>query len=288
MAPFEYRYSKEGDVERIVTGESVATGVVSTVNRGVIDQENRACLLNQSSSDLSSLREGSVDLILTDPPFYNNLPYSELSDFYFQWLRLYFREHAGFTKDLVTPVTETLFVRRKTGEEHHRYLSGLMSAMKECARILKRSGMMVFTFHHKEPADWHALSAALRDTRFQITGIGPIRAEGVSGFHSYSGTPKWDAVICCRRKPRPVAYPVGSSLRPLLARIESSENRWNKRFAKMKIPWNEADSASFAFALALKEIVNRKLGDQDGRRLLVEVSKQYHQARVHATIPKTA
>jgi hypothetical protein len=74
----------------------------------------------------------------------------------------------------------------------------------------------------------------------------------------------------------------------LLTRIEGSEKRWNKRFRKMRIPWNEADRASFAFALALKEIVNRKLNDETGRRLLVEVSKQYQQSRVHPTIPKTA
>jgi len=288
MAPFEYRYSKEGEVERIPTGESVATGVVSAANTTLLDQKSRACLLNRSSTDLGSLKARSVDLILTDPPFYNNLPYSELSDFYFQWLRLYFREHRGFSKDLVTPVTETLFVRRKTAEEHQRYLSGITSAMKECARIVKRNGMMVFTFHHKEPAAWHALSASLRATPFQITAIGPIRAEGVSGFHSYSGTPKWDAVICCRLKPRPAPYPVGGSLRPLLAGIGGSEKRWNKRFRKMNLPWNDADRASFAYALALKEIVNRKLDDRDGRRLFVELNKQYQQSRIHATIPKTA
>ena len=285
LAPFEYRYTKEDEVERVFTGESIASAVVSDTNDKAFKEKSRACLLNQSSADLGGLKAQSVDLILTDPPFYNNLPYSELSDFYFQWLRLYFTQHKGFSKDLVTPVGQTLFVRRKTAEEHERYLSGLTAAIKECSRILKANGMMIFTFHHKEPAAWHALSAAFRDTPFRIVSIGPVRAEGVSGFHSYSGTPKWDAVICCRLRRRPRISPVTRSTGSYLIEIEKSERKWSKRLRRGKIPWNEADRASFAFALGLREIVNSQLTEEDARRLLIEISRRYPQLRVSANIP---
>jgi putative DNA methylase len=287
VAPFEYRYADNGDVERVVTGESIVSAVVSDPNDTAFNEKSRACLLNQSSIDLSGLKARSVDLILTDPPFYNNLPYSELSDFYFQWLRLYFKQHKGFSQELMTPVTQTFFVRRKTVDEHQRYLSGLTSAMKECSRILKPNGIMIFTFHHKEPAAWHALSAALRDTQFRITGIGPVRAEGVSGFHSYSGTPKWDAVICCRLQQRPEILRMGRSAKSSLTAIEKLEQKWSQRFRRGKMPWNESDKASFAFALGLREIVNGQLADQNARSLLRDISQRYPQLRVAASIPKT-
>jgi len=288
VAPFEYRYAEDGHAERVVTGESIVSEVVSDASDAAFKDDTRACLLNRSSADLSGLKARSVDLILTDPPFYNNLPYSELSDFYFQWLRLYFDEREGFSQELVTPVTQTFFVRRKTADEHHRYLAGLTSAMKECSRILKPNGMMVFTFHHREAAAWHALSSALRDTRFRITGIGPVRAEGVSGFHSYSGTPKWDAVICCRLRAKPDAGKAGSSIGSRLLAIEKSEKRWSQRFRRGKIPWNDADRASFALALGLREIVNGQLADVEARNLLGRIGEQYPQPGVAATIPKSA
>jgi len=75
---------------------------------------------------------------------------------------------------------------------------------------------------------------------------------------------------------RPAPCHAGGSLQQLLARIEGSEKRWEKPFRKMTIPWNDADRASLAFALSLREIVNRKLDDRAGRMLLVEVCKQYH------------
>jgi hypothetical protein len=159
--------------------------------------------------------------------------------------------------------------------------------MKECSRILKPNGIMIFTFHHKEPAAWHALSAALRDTQFRITGIGPVRAEGVSGFHSYSGTPKWDAVICCRLQQRPEILRMGRSAKSSLTAIEKLEQKWSQRFRRGKMPWNESDKASFAFALGLREIVNGQLADQNARSLLRDISQRYPQLRVAASIPKT-
>ena len=81
------------------------------------------------------------------------------------------------------------------------YLHGLTDSLAECDRVLKPEGMLVFTFHHKDPAAWHALGTALASTDFYISAISPVRAEGVSGFHTYAGTPKWDAVVCCRKSP---------------------------------------------------------------------------------------
>ena len=51
----------------------------------VINGENRAAIIPRSSADLSAIPDRSVDLILTDPPYFDNLSYSELSDFYLAW-----------------------------------------------------------------------------------------------------------------------------------------------------------------------------------------------------------
>jgi adenine-specific DNA methylase len=244
--------------------------------------------------DLSKIGDNSVDLILTDPPFYNNLPYSELSDFYHQWLRLYFKDNpaAQRSSDLYTPVSETLLVRRRTEYEHKKYASGLLASMRECARVLKTDGMMVFTFHHREPAAWHALASALHATKFKVTGICPVRAEGVSGFHSYAGTPKWDSVICCR----PTGAAKGAvSFNQLCTEIGSANklktiirslNQWGVKILANKMPWNSADEASFAYSLALQLIVNEQSTSEGAKRLLDSVTAEFPQSGVANALPK--
>ena len=287
--PFEYRYSDTGKIERVFTGESIATEVITQPDNIKQFTQSRACLLNRSSVNLEGLADESVDLVLTDPPFYDNLPYSELSDFYYQWLRLYFLSDESVKVKTRTPIEDSLLVRRKNLSEHEKYLEGLTAAMKECKRVLRREGMLVFTFHHRKAAAWQALSSALADASFTVTAVSPVRAEGVSGFHSYSGTPKWDSVICCR----PIAVPNASSQGPWaigsgMKALRNYERKWTKRLHKAKLPWNEADQASFAYSLALKEIVNSRLSDEQSRRLFDEVTAQYSQEGVSGAIPQRA
>ena len=292
LQPFEYRYLADGRIKQVVTKERITTRLATSP--GLQSSTCRATLLNQSSVDLSLIGDNSVDLILTDPPFYNNLPYSELSDFYHQWLRLYFKNNnaAQHSSDLHTPVSETLLVRRRTEQEHKKYASGLLASMRECARVLKANGMMVFTFHHREPAAWHALASALLATKFKVTGICPVRAEGVSGFHSYAGTPKWDSVICCR--PRKEAKGIVSFNQPCteigtakkLEGICRHLSQWGTKILANKMPWNSADEASFAYSLALQLIVNEQIIPEGAKRLLDRVTAEFPQRGVANALPK--
>jgi putative DNA methylase len=292
LQPFEYRYANNHRVEQIRTKEEITTRLATSADSQ--SKTRRATLLNQSSVNLSKIRNRSVDLILTDPPFYNNLPYSELSDFYHQWLRLYFEKHrsANGASAPHTPVDEALLVKRKTETEHSKYASGLLASMQECVRVLKPDGMMVFTFHHREAVAWHALASALLAAKFVVTGICPVRAEGVSGFHSYAGTPKWDSVICCR--PLKV-HGVGLSLKEpnrqskaarMVRNIEQHLNHWRSKIVAHKMPWNFADDSSFAYSLALQNIVNDQLSADDAKSLLEKVTARFPQSGVATLLPK--
>ncbi len=286
--PFEYRYDSRNNPVRVYTGEVVATPVVNSPTDWIIQPESRACVLNRSSVDLTPIPDKSVDLVLTDPPFYDNLPYSELSDFYYQWLRPALRAH-GVGRAPMTPVRDSLFVRRKTVEEHDRYLVGLTGSLRECARVLKPDGMLAFTFHHRDPRAWQALAVALGEAGFRVTGLTPVRAEGVSGFHSYAGTPKWDAVICCRRQlPLPGRRIEPAPIHRMLERILTQEQRWTERLTRSQVAWTFADRASLAFAFALREAVNSRLSREETSRLLLRVSDNYPQKGIPGSMPGQA
>src|SRR5262249_37325734 len=78
-APLEDRYDRSRRPERV----SITTEPALTDERS----KRSAIIYNRSSECLTPIETGSVDLVLTDPPYYDNLSYSELSDFYHVWLR---------------------------------------------------------------------------------------------------------------------------------------------------------------------------------------------------------
>jgi len=278
--PFEFAYSRDGNPVRVYLGETAEAAVASTAKRWESGAA-QALLLNRSSADLRPVSDRSVDLILTDPPFYDNLPYSELSDFYFQWLRPSLR---GSKARRAAPLhlVDSLFVRRKTDVQHSQYVTGLTAVMHECARVLRPDGMLVFTFHHREPAAWHALGRAIADSGFSVTAVTAVRAEGVSGFHSYDGTPKWDSVICCRTGD--VRPTIGVSVDRLGSLALSHEAKWY-RTHRQSVTVSKVDRASIACSNALMLAVNTRLDDIQYAALLRRVLESHPIKGVAVSIP---
>jgi len=160
----------------------------------------QAAIRTQNSADLSTFPDGSVDLVLTDPPYFDNLSYSELSDFYLAWHQsLGIAEGAYAAPSRSAPMRANLAVTAKGEEgiaEYHRRLAAIF---RECWRVLNPKGICVFTYHHKSAEAWHALGEALARSGFRVSSILPLRGEGQGGLHSYEGTIKWDAVFVCRK-----------------------------------------------------------------------------------------
>jgi adenine-specific DNA methylase len=200
--PFEFRYtSSKKEAERVYTGESIKTTVYHE-NSTAITSEPFALVLNQSSEHLDKTPPQSVDLILTDPPYYNNLAYSELSDFYHVWLkRLNLKTYCGNDQNQ-TPLSESLYVNRNSpqfNKDHERFVTGLTNIFTAGHSVLRDKGLMVFTFHHNEANAWAAIATSILKSNFQITNVFPVRSEGQGQFHSAERNLKWDVVFCCRK-----------------------------------------------------------------------------------------
>jgi adenine-specific DNA methylase len=168
--------------------------------RGVLGGKSQAAIRTQNSMILSALPRGSVDLILTDPPYFDNVSYSELSDFYLAWhqaLGIAERPYARPNKS--APIRANLAVTAATDDAMAEYRRKLMAILRECWRVLHPRGICVFTFHHKSVKAWHALGDALAWSGLCVSSVLPLRSEGQGGLHSYDGTIKWDAVFVCRK-----------------------------------------------------------------------------------------
>lgn len=166
----------------------------------VLTGSSRASIATKSSEDLEGIPDSSVDLILTDPPYFDNLSYSELSDFYLAW-----HQSLGVAQPpyndltLSAPIEENLALTDRGEQSIAAYRDQLHRILGECCRVLRKDGVMVFTYHHKSSVAWSALGDALARSGLKCTAVLPLRGEGQGGLHSYDGTIKWDAVFICRK-----------------------------------------------------------------------------------------
>lgn len=124
-------------------------------------------LLTRSSTDLP-LPDGSVDAVITDPPYGGNVQYSELSNFWAVWLP----ETLGL-KGLIDDREEVVTKRYKDGE-NERYEALLHRVFRECFRVLKDNGWLVITFNNRDTAVWFALLRAVRRAGFHLVKDGVL------------------------------------------------------------------------------------------------------------------
>src|SRR5205814_1787086 len=105
------------------------------------------------------LGEEVYDLIVTDPPYYDAIPYADLSDFFYVWLRRTIGDAYGSAfAAILTPKPGELVQHtgRATSKEQARkqYEDGMAQAFQSACDALKPDGHMVIVFAHKDPDAW--------------------------------------------------------------------------------------------------------------------------------------
>ena len=146
-----------------------------------------------ASADALPLEDTSVDCIVMDPPYYDNVMYAELSDFFYVWLKrtaglLYpqlFTSHLT-EKDREAVANPAKFAGQKGGAKNlagRDYQRRMASIFKEQRRVLKPDGIMTVMFTHKAAGAWDALAGGLIEAGFTITASWPINTEAESSLH---------------------------------------------------------------------------------------------------------
>ena len=89
-------------------------------------------------------------LCITDPPYVGNVNYSELSDFYYVWLRLALKDRYPHFAPEYTPKAEEIVENRTRGKSREDFFNGLKEAFSGIHKSLPDEGLLVFTFHHTD------------------------------------------------------------------------------------------------------------------------------------------
>lgn len=127
--------------------------------------------------------DNQFDAVITDPPYYDNIPYSDLSDFFYVWLKrsigFLFEEH--FAGELTPKKREAVMAIHRHGGDKKAarafYEREMAAAFAEAHRVLKPGAPLVCVYAHKTTLGWAALVEALRSGRFTITEAWPLDTE---------------------------------------------------------------------------------------------------------------
>ena len=145
--------------------------------------ESRVAALNCKTAERMDEEDKSVDFVITDPPYYDNVQYSELSDYFYVWLReCLHEEYEEFHPELV-PKAREIVANTSANKDEAFFVESLANVFSECHRVLKQDGEMVFTYHHNENEAWSVILEALIRSGFTVTGAYPVQSEMPNNPH---------------------------------------------------------------------------------------------------------
>lgn len=199
----------------LMVNTSTRGGKSVQIESNDIIQSTNTKLYCQSSTDLKNVfKNESIDLVITDPPFGDNLDYSELADFFLVWLwKPLTKLFPQLTCAAESPKSLEAVANpaRWQGEDESgvrkadiMYDRLLTKCWQEAFRVLKPSGILAFTFHHDKDVAWIGVLESLFKAGFLIESTFPIRSDSAKGDQDF-GTKKieFDIVHVCRKMLEP-------------------------------------------------------------------------------------
>jgi adenine-specific DNA methylase len=149
----------------------------------------------------------SVECVVTDPPYYESVPYGDLSDFFYVWLK---RTLSGIHQDVLrtplTPKAEEAIAyygggKRKVQKTPEWYESKMCDAFREIARVVRSDGIASIMFAHKTTSAWERIIAAMNEAGLIATASWPIHTENMTRMVAMGSAALASSVtLVCRKR----------------------------------------------------------------------------------------
>ena len=197
--PFELALSSNGGRKQSIKVDSINEPLVGITNSDSYEQFGRDPKLYISCGDSAStdLIDRCVDLVVTDPPFFDNVHYSQLADFFYAWQKLILDDSPSHQP--VSTRSESEVQNSDAGAFTER----LAQVFQESCRVLKDDGLMVFTYHHSRWEGWRSVLQAVSKSGFRIESCHPVKAEMsvATPKHQARDPINFDIIMVCRKSP---------------------------------------------------------------------------------------
>jgi adenine-specific DNA methylase len=125
------------------------------------------------------LPDDSASCFFTDPPYYDSIPYAELADYFYVWLRqmLHDVEPEIFADESTPKARQAIVWHPNNDDERKSYEIKMAAAMSEGRRVVAPFGIGVVVFAHKSTAGWEAQLQSMMDAGWIVTASWPIDTE---------------------------------------------------------------------------------------------------------------
>lgn len=176
---------------------------------------SKADVRNASAVSLD-IEGAQFDVIVTDPPYYDAIPYSDLMDFFYIWMR---RACSGVLataspsfNTILSPkwdekskdgelIDDSSRFNGDSGRSKMEYENGMRRAFTQCNKLLVKDGRFVIVFAHKQPDAWETLASAIVQSGFLVEGCWPIQTERVTRTRAISSSALSSSVwLVCRKR----------------------------------------------------------------------------------------
>lgn len=232
-----YKHAEFPGIRKISSDETIQATMVDQIRR-LQDGNGKFALLMQGDSSImheplparrstATVPGKSVDLVVTDPPYYDSVHYSELANFFYVWLRAFRPETGPFSMPLIDAEREAI-VNKKHSKGAREYEDIMTAVFESCHHVLKDGGAwpprskatrahasssgrdgwnygeetkfrgLAFTFHHQKTEAWWTVIRALGRSGFVVVQTFAVESEYKVNPHiREKETLDMDLVIIC-------------------------------------------------------------------------------------------
>jgi putative DNA methylase len=194
-----------------------------------------------ASATAHPMPDDSADLFFTDPPYYDAVPYADLSDFFYVWLRRSIgRELPDLFQETLSPkageIVQLAERNPKYAFKTREYFQDLMrQAMSEGRRVLRPGGIGVVVFAHKTTTGWETQLQSMLDAGWTVTGSWPIDTEMATRLRAKDSAVLASSIhLVCRPREEPDGRVDHSSVgdwRDVLTQLPIRIHEWMPRLA---------------------------------------------------------
>lgn len=218
--PMNWDYSEAAPINAVRGGWWMCLDAVGESIETILRAANSVApvpkVLNQSAIECPEV--GAFDVIVTDPPYYDAIPYSDLMDYFYVWDRRQLGDVSdAYRHAFAAPLGPKWRNDTNDGEliddasrfggdreaSKRNYEEGMARAFKACHTALRPEGRLVIVFAHKQPDAWETLVSAIIKAGFVVDGSWPIQTEQAARMRAQSSAALSSSVwlVCRKRDP---------------------------------------------------------------------------------------
>lgn len=258
--------------------------IIKSVIKNMSSILDKPGVVEQSSATDIPLPDDSASVIFTDPPYYDSIPYANLSDFFYVWLKRtvgdiypYFMKNESPKKQEIVQLAERNKIYSYKTKEY--FIDQMTEAMREARRVCEPGGIGCVVFAHKTTEGWEALLESVINGGWVITASWPIETELSTRFKAI-GTASLSSSIhlICRPRENPDGTLRNDDIgdwRDVLAKLPERIHDWLPRLAEEGVVGADAIFACLGPALEIfswYSSVEKASGEQVSlKEFLIEV-----------------